>query len=247
MKGSLAYRLYWLILRLSRSNKVFRLLIDLTAYLFYKVFRRNKYFIFQGHKYHYFYHLYNRTVAGERIIEISITKKILDEYSGKNILEVGNVLSHYFPINHDVLDKYDKTQGIINEDVVSFNPRKKYDLIISVSTMEHIGYSVSTMENVGYSYEEPYEPDKFLSGIRNLKKLLAPGGKIVITLPVFFNSNIDKLIKERKTPFNKEYFLKRVSFLNKWVEVDFDEAMKSSGYNSYFANANVLYVGILEI
>ena len=113
--------------------------------------------------------------------------------------------------------------------------------------MEHIGYSVSAMENIGYSYEEPYEPDKFLSGIKNLKKLLAPRGKILITLPLFFNSNIDKLIKERKTPFNKEYFLKRVSFLNEWVEVDFNKAMKSSGYEGYFANANVLYVGILEI
>ena len=192
---------------------------------------------FQGHRYHYFYHLYNRTVAGERIIEIPIAKKILDEYSGKNILEVGNVLPHYFPINHDVLDKYDKAQGVINEDVVSFNPGKKYDLIISVSTMEH----------VGYSYGEAKEPDKFLRGIKNLKKLLAPGGKMAVTLPVFHNPKITKLIKERKTPFNKEYFLKRVSFLNEWDEVDFNEAMKSSGYDSYFANANVLYVGIFEI
>ena len=29
----------------------------------------------------------------------------------KKILEVGNVLSHYFRINHDVVDKYENRQG----------------------------------------------------------------------------------------------------------------------------------------
>jgi hypothetical protein len=38
-----------------------------------------------------------------------------------------------------VLDKYEQAPGVINEDVVSFSPPQKYDLIVSVSTLEHVG------------------------------------------------------------------------------------------------------------
>jgi hypothetical protein len=48
----------------------------------------------------------------------------VNKYVGRNVLEVGNVLSHYFPVHHDVLDKYEKAKGVINEDVVEFSPAK---------------------------------------------------------------------------------------------------------------------------
>ena len=64
--------------------------------------------------------------------------------SWKNIFEVGSVLSHYFPINHDVLDKYEKGHGVINQDVVDFKPHNKYDLIVSISTLEHVGFDDNT-------------------------------------------------------------------------------------------------------
>ena len=44
------------------------------------------------------------------------------------LLEIGNVLSHYFKWDHDVVDKYEKVEGVINEDVVDFRPSKKYDI-----------------------------------------------------------------------------------------------------------------------
>jgi hypothetical protein len=61
-------------------------------------------------------------------------------YKERNILEIGNVLSHYFPVNHDIVDKYEKADGVINQDVVHFYSPKKYDLIVSVSTLEHVGW-----------------------------------------------------------------------------------------------------------
>lgn len=232
----LGYKLYWSIIKLSRSNKVIKLIIDLAALVFYKIFRRDKYFIFQEEKYKYFYHFYNQTVAGERIVEIPIVRKLVEAYSGKNILEVGNVLGHYFSINHDVIDKYEKAPGVINEDVASFKFKKKYDLIISVSTMEH----------VGFSYGEKKEPGKFLKATENLKRHLDRNGKLFVTLPFFYNPFITRLIKEKKMPFNQEYFLKRVSFLNEWIEVDFEEAVKGSDYDGYYANTNVLYLGVFD-
>ena len=227
------YQLYWFIISVSRNNKITRFLIDISAYVFYKLFRSHKTFLFQGKKYSYFYHLYNRTIASERVVEIPIARDFIQRYKGKDVLEVGNVLSHYFPTNHDVLDKYEKGEGVINEDVVDFKPKKKYDLIISVSTMEH----------VGFSYGEPLEPEKFTKGIENLTKSLKRGGILVVTFSLYYNSYITELIKTNNAPFTKEFYMKRCSFWNEWKEIDHKEALKGEGYDSHFANANILYVG----
>src|SRR3989344_3697226 len=110
---NISHKVYWLIIQISRLNPVFRFVVDILAICFYKVMRKNRSFLFQGQKYYYFYHLYNRTIASERIIEIPIAHKMLKKYKGKNILEVGNVLGHYCNQPHDVLDKYEKGKGVI--------------------------------------------------------------------------------------------------------------------------------------
>ena len=180
-----------------------------------------------------FYHIYNRTVASERIVEIPIAKKILDDHIGKEILEVGNVMPHYYKIEHDVLDKYEKARGVINEDVISFNPKKKYDLIMSVSTLEH----------VGFSYGENKDTDKFLKGVNNLKKSLKPNGLLFATFPLYLTPGIDRLFKANKMPFEEEYFMKRISYLNEWRQISKKESKKERRYDSRFANANILYLG----
>ena len=48
---------------------------------------------------------------------------------------------HYFPADHEIVDKYEKGDGIVNEDIVNFRPGKKYDLIVSISTLEHISWN----------------------------------------------------------------------------------------------------------
>jgi hypothetical protein len=180
--------------------------------------------------------MYNRTIASERVVEIPVVWSQVEKHRDKDILEVGNVLAHYFSIKHDVLDKYEKGEGVINADVVNFIPDKKYDLIISISTMEH----------VGYSYGEPLEPEKFSKGIANLKTLLKSGGKIIVTFPLFYNSYITDLVEKRKTPFSSEYFLKRVSVWNEWQQISYSEAIEGNAYDQHFANANILYVGIFN-
>jgi hypothetical protein len=111
-----------------------------------------KTFIFNGKTYYYFVHKYNTTWKNERAVEVPIIWDIVREHyrQGKRVLEVGNVLSHYFRIFHDVLDKYEVAEGVINQDVVDFKPAWKYDLIVSISTLEHVGWD-----------EEPKEPEKF--------------------------------------------------------------------------------------
>ena len=77
-----------------------------------------------------------------------------------------------------ILDK------VINEDVVTFDPGKKYDFIISISTLEH----------VGFSYGEKEDPKKFLKGVKNLVRLLKPGGALFATFPAFLTPGIDSLL-----------------------------------------------------
>jgi len=61
-------------------------------------------FKFQGRHYGYFCHRYNYTWRNERAIEVPIIWKMVEENREGRVLEVGNVLAHYFPVRHDVLD-----------------------------------------------------------------------------------------------------------------------------------------------
>jgi hypothetical protein len=75
-------------------------------------------------------------MENERIIEILIIKDYLKLY--KNILEIGNVLNHYYKCNHTVIDKYEIGDNIINCDVLNppcFPSCSMFDLIISISTL----------------------------------------------------------------------------------------------------------------
>ncbi|MEK6586221.1 MAG: hypothetical protein AABZ24_07730, partial [Nitrospirota bacterium] len=119
---------------------------------------RAKTFQFDGREYEYLYHPYNRTWKNERGVEIPIFRELLLKYEGKRVLEVGNVLSHYFPIRHEVIDKYEVSSGVINQDIVEFVPQDKYDLIISISTLEHVGWD-----------EQPQKPGKLLQAIDHLR------------------------------------------------------------------------------
>ena len=198
-----------------------------------KMFKPSK-FIFLGQTYSYFYHWYNTTWRNERAVEIPIVLELIKNYSSERILEVGNILSHYFPVNHDIVDKYEKFDGIINQDIVNFSPSKKYELIVSISTLEHVGLD-----------EKPRNPKKILLAIENLKKLLVLGGKIVVTLPLGQNFEIDKLIKEKKIQFTKQSYLKRISRDNIWIEVNW-ENVQDVKYNYTFPGANGLLIGIFD-
>lgn len=205
----------------------------LTMCNYYKLFG-HKTFLMDGKTYHYFYHKYNHTWRNERTVEIPIVWDIIKKYQGKAILEVGNVLSNYFSINHDVLDKYDNGKGVINEDVIDFKSSRKYDLIVSISTLEHVGWD-----------EEIKESDKILYAIENLKLCLADMGILIVTMPLGYNSYLDTLLKEKRIEFTKTYFMKRITSDNKWAETAWEDVkdLKFS-YDPVFANG--LIIGIIK-
>ena len=194
-----------------------------------------KTFSFNGKKLNYFVNRYNFTGMNERAVEISIFQSILQSANDKKILEVGNVLSHYLVTKHDVLDKYEKGKNVINEDVVSYASKQKYDLIISVSTLEHVGWD-----------EKIKSKDKILKAIDNLKKLTKKNGRIIFSVPVGYNPYLDEILNKDKITLFKATYIKRISSNNFWVEVSKEEAMKSK-YAEPFSNANALLIGEIRV
>ena len=162
------------------------------------------------------------------IIRIEIAQVPL----GKRILEVGNVMSHYDPIHHEVIDKYEKSPHARNIDVVEFRPEEKYDLIISISTLEHVGWD-----------EVPREPDKVLRAIEHLRTLLKPAGKLVATIPLGYNEFLDSKLQEGAI-FDQAFFLERTSEFNSWREVG-RSSLETAKYNEPFPGANILLVGVI--
>lgn len=191
-------------------------------------------FVLDGTAYRYFYHRYNTTWRNERIVEIPVAQRAVEAAKGRRILEVGNVLAHYYRGTHDILDKYERAPGVVNADVVDFRPGKEYDLIVSVSTIEHVGFD-----------EEPRDSTKTLRAVEHLKTLLAPGGTMLVTVPLGYNPDLDALLREGRFPFTKIRTLKRVSADNRWQEVAWDE-VKDARYGAPFPAANAVLIGMLE-
>ena len=218
----------------SKSRRIIRIENRIKTIYYYKKFRPKESFEFQGKTFEYFWAEKNFVCINERTVEIPIIWEQVKQNRDKRILEIGNVLSQYFPINHDVVDKYEKAKGVINEDVVDFRPSERYDLIVSISTLEHVGWD-----------EKPKEPKKILRAIDNLKKCLAPKGKMRVTMPLGWNTEMDRLLEEDKIPFTKRYFLKRISRENRWKESTWDE-VSGSKFGDPFHCANGLVIGVIE-
>jgi hypothetical protein len=167
----------------------------------------------------------------------------VQQHDAERVLEVGYVLSHYYPVHHDVVDKYAKGDGIINADVVDFQAEKKYDLIVSISTLEHVGFNEEKFS------EQPgliARPDKTLHAIQNLKGLLSHRGKIIATVPLGYNLGLDELLTEgNRSIFTSTFYLKRVSNNNHWVEAE-EEEIGHAKYNYQFRRANVLAVCVFD-
>ena len=179
---------------------------SLLYFIYFRKVRRHNTVLALGKIYRYFDTL--KTWYNERAIEIPIVMELVRKYQGTNILEIGNVLSNHVKFEHDILDKYEIARGIINEDVVDYRPDKRYDLVVSISTLEHVGWD-----------EKPRDNMKIPRAIENMKSLITSrGGIIMITLPLGYNSDLDKLLKDGIIRFSKQYHLLRISKGNEWKE-----------------------------
>lgn len=212
---------------------ILRLGFFLLFYPLFKLTRGSRSFRFNGRQYKYFCHWYNTTYDNERSVEIALTLEELKQRPNAHVLEVGHVLSHYVPCHHDILDKYEVDTNVMNQDILDFHPSELYDLIVSISTIEHVGFD-----------EFPQDPMKIPAAIAHLAKCLTPGGRLFVTLPVAYNKQLDRLLLERDL-FPVQKYMRRTSWSNKWVEVAKEEALHTP-FNTPYSFGNAIVVGILD-
>jgi hypothetical protein len=190
-----------------------------------------KTFEYAGRRFDYCFHHYS--LDNERVVEVSLARDFLKGINGE-ILEVGNVLSHYFDFPHDVVDKYEVAPGVMNEDIVDYVPGKKYAGIILVSTLEHIGWD-----------EQPRDPKKIGQAILHLKSLLAPGGRMFVTMPLGYNPNVDEMLRNGATGFSETGYLLRISADNRWREAK-QEEVRDAKFAAPFPCANAVFIGTFQ-
>ncbi len=192
-------------------------------------------FSFQGEKLSYFIHRYNATWKNERAVEIPIVWNEVEKAYEKQlaVLEIGNVLSHYFKISHRVIDKYEEADQVENIDVTEIPKTKKYDLIIAISTLEHVGWD-----------EKQKDSKKIEKAIHHLLSLLNTNGKLIITGAFGQNPHFDSLFLSDQQKCKKT-FLKRISYWNSWKEVN-QSVIEDAKYGHPFWNGNGLVIAIFK-
>jgi SAM-dependent methyltransferase len=188
-------------------KEVFAIPARMLATPLVKCFREGKRFQFNGQSLPYLNHRYNATWSNERCVEVPIGQQyVCDAKSlGKDVLEIGNVLSHYHSTEHTIIDKYERFPFVLNKDVLEITGR--YDLILSISTFEHIGFD-----------EEQKDDTKIARAIDHCRRMLVPGGKLVITASAGYNHNFDDLMLQCfVTQSAKMSFMRRTNYFN-WKE-----------------------------
>ena len=190
-------------------------------------------FLFQGSEYEYFHHPHNATWQNERAVEVPIVRRAIDEAGDVRVLEVGNVLGHYTRHDHDVVDKYEPGRNVLNVDILAFRTNERYDLIVSISTLEHVGWD-----------DDQRDPGKIPRVVSHLRSLLAPGGRAIVTLPLGYNRYLDELHQAGRIDFDHERCLLRVD-RTRWREVE-RANLGAPAYGMPFPGANGLVIGVIE-
>jgi hypothetical protein len=191
-------------------------------------------FRFDGHLLPYFLHAYHGTYRNERCIEIPIALSLLRDATP--FLEVGNVLNHYLTLPHDVVDKYESYPGVINQDVIDFSPSHKYEVVLCISTLEHVGWD-----------ETPKDPHKIHIALRRLQSLLKPKGRIIFTIPVGWNPQMDQKLFGHEIKLSQVWYMKRTGTMQ-WEQCGMEEIRSAKfGEPHWCANGLVIAEMVSEV
>jgi hypothetical protein len=160
-----------------------------------------------GRRYRYLFHRHKLTWLTERAVEVPVIQALVDRHPPERVLEIGNVLSHYRPQRHAVVDKYEHARGVLNRDVLDLGGMGPFDLIVAISTLEHVGWD-----------ESPRDPAKAARAVAVLRSLLSPRGQLVVTVPVGYNAAFDAALRAGDVALNRAWAIRRVSG-TRWREV----------------------------
>jgi len=177
---------------------------------------RQKTFTFRGVELEYLNHRYNHASRNMRSIEVPIVMRYLRQFDPRRVLEVGNVLRHYVsPCTWACVDANERAKGVYNRDVMTWEPKKRWDLLVSISTVEHIGHG--RYQHITY---KPYTQQEIFE---KLLTFLSPNGSLAVTFPLNYNHELDTAIMDGSLPVNT-HFARRLNADNEWEETDMDTA-----------------------
>lgn len=128
-------------------------------------------------------HMYNLTMLNERAVELAVARDWLSRHQSGRGLEVGNVLGHYWPMNHPVWDLHEEPawyqtgQRVVSVDILDTGPVMfAYDWVVSISTIEHT--------------ENP------ILALHTLMTLVVPGGGLFVTFPTGVSEILDSYVMD---------------------------------------------------
>ena len=184
-----------------------------------------------GTRYPYLFGRYKHTWLTERAVEVPVIGALVDSRDGRRVLEVGHVLGHYRDGHHLVVDKYERAPGVLNRDALELDDLGWFDLIVAVSTLEHVGWD-----------EQPRDPDKAMRAVQALRSMLAGDGRLVLTVPAGYNPSFAAALRE--LPIEYLGALKRTGTGAHWREVTPDEAWSAPYDFLLYRARGVLFVSL---
>ena len=177
------------------------------------------------------YDRHNVTWANERCVELALARALMAGVRPERLLEVGHVTPHYFQGDHLVVDKYEP--GSLRIDIVDFAPPGHFDLILSISTFEHIAF-----DEPGEAPAREAVATKVSAALDRCRSLLAPGGLLAITVPLGYNPALDGMIANGELGWDRAAWFKRFPG-RRWRQVSRSEAVLCR-YGSPYAFANAI-------
>lgn len=163
-------------------------------------------FRYRGQRHRFLVERYNMTWVNERQVEVPLALHAVRRSPGPRILEVGNVLAHYGHVGHAVIDKYERHPAARNEDFLD-HAGGPYDLVVAVSTFEHIGWD-----------EPERDPAKFHLALERARSILAPGGRLLVTVPLGYNPAVDHFVTAPHAGFDVGFLRRTGPGPGQWEE-----------------------------
>lgn len=131
------------------------------------------------------------SLESERTVEVPVADAFIDTQAEGRWLEVGNTLRQYQSAMHStsqsfrervIIDKFENAPGVQNIDLFDYKTKQQFQVILSISTVEHIGQGVDPQAAYG---EKNTKRDREapLVAIRTIYELLDEGGRALITVP----------------------------------------------------------------
>ena len=163
----------------------------------------------------------------ERCVEIALGARAVRSRRREDVLEVGNVLPLAGVAGQTIVDKYEEGPGVLNVDIVDFDPGRTYELVVSISTLEHVGRD-----------EVPQDPDKAPAALERVAQL---GGELLVTIPVGVHPRLESAFLTG--PFDHVALLVKTGRLARWQQRPIEERAQVR-YGSPYACGNAILVGM---